>query len=372
MSERQTMPVTPDPLARRYRRLLLCYPRAWRRERGEELVATLLEAAPPGRTRPSAREAANLIGHGLRARLGRPRSRSVVVWAALTAVICGLFTASLATRLAWETSRPMPDQAEAAAILAEIMPGQAMDGIYVPSGLFTMYGEQLSLKMLDSLLFGDGNEYALSATTASRDGVSTLPVEQPAAAIEQRLRDSGWTVYGVTHHDLYSCAGPPCDPTAIPQDTRLFAERGDTTIAVELMPRQHADSTFLSVSLSRTTPAAVLPVSIVGGLLGAAAGWLVFGWASRRAQAPHPVRVVVNVLFGITVTLWWPPVLYVAPFMVNHHVGEPHPSWHPLWEWLGQPTFSLFLVAGCAAALLGLALAALPSRRREPQRVAAV
>jgi hypothetical protein len=34
------------PLARRYRRLLFCYPRAHRRD---ELLATLLEEAPPGR-----------------------------------------------------------------------------------------------------------------------------------------------------------------------------------------------------------------------------------------------------------------------------------------------------------------------------------
>jgi hypothetical protein len=33
-----------------------------------------------------------------------------------------------------------------------------------------------------------------------------------------------------------------------------------------------------------------------------------------------------------------------------------------MWEWLGQPTFSLFFLVGCGSALLGLALAALPHR----------
>ncbi|BCJ76580.1 hypothetical protein CS0771_61240 [Catellatospora sp. IY07-71] len=372
MSERQTMPVTSDPLARRYRRLLLGYPRAYRRERGEELLATLLEAAPPGRTRPAAREAANLIGHGLRARLGRPRSRSVVTWAVFTAVICGLFTAALATRLAWETSPPMPDRAEAAAILAEVLPGHRFPpgDVNTAEALFAIYGEPLSLDSVNDLLFGDGGEYALTATTAYRTGFPPVPLEQTAAAAEQSLRDGGWTVYPATHNEMYGCAGPPCDPATIPQDTRLFAKRGDLTLELDLYPQQQADSTYLAVSLSRTTPAAVWPAAIAAGLLGAAVGWLLFGWASRRTQAPHPARVPVDVLFGVTMGLWWLPVLFTVPFMVEHHLGEPHPRWHPLWEWLGQPVFSLFLVAGCVSALLGLALTLLPSRRTQPQRVA--
>ncbi|GAA4733197.1 hypothetical protein [Phytohabitans rumicis] len=365
------MPVTSDPLARRYRLLLLCYPRAYRRERGEELVATLLEAAPPARTRPSAREAVNLIGHGLRARLGRPASRTVVAWAGLAAVVCGLFTASLATRLAWETSRPMPDRAEAAKILADVLPGHEVDGIYVPSGLFRIYGEPLGLKDVDLLLFGEGNEYALTATTASRNGPPPVPLEQTAAVAQQRLREGGWTVYPPTHNDMYGCAGPPCDPTTIPQDTRLFAKRGDTALEVDLYPQRGGDSTYLAVSLGRTTPAAVVPASVGAGLFGTVAGWLLFGWASRRTQAPHPARRAVDVLFGVTMLLWWGPIVFSAPFALQHHLDEPHPQAHPLWEWLGQPIFSLFFVTGCATALLGLALAALPSRRAQLKRVAA-
>ncbi|MEK8106944.1 hypothetical protein NKG94_20685 [Micromonospora sp. M12] len=41
----------------------------------------------------------------------------------LAAVVCGLFTGALAGRAAWETSRPQPDRAEAAAILTEVFPG---------------------------------------------------------------------------------------------------------------------------------------------------------------------------------------------------------------------------------------------------------
>lgn len=58
-----------DALERRYRRLLRTYPAAWRRDREEELIGVLMTAARPGRTRPSAAEALNLLTHGLLARL---------------------------------------------------------------------------------------------------------------------------------------------------------------------------------------------------------------------------------------------------------------------------------------------------------------
>ncbi|WP_238015465.1 hypothetical protein KZZ52_11660 [Dactylosporangium sp. AC04546] len=61
-----------DVLARRYRALLRAYPRSYREQRGDELLGTLLDAAPPGRRRPAAREAVSLLreGFALRAGLG--------------------------------------------------------------------------------------------------------------------------------------------------------------------------------------------------------------------------------------------------------------------------------------------------------------
>ncbi|MFR9778566.1 hypothetical protein ACL02O_21265 [Micromonospora sp. MS34] len=109
-------------LIRHYRRLLLAYPRAYRRERGEEILGLLLDTTPPGRTRPTVTGAVDLVRAGLRCRLGRPASRTVGVWAALTALICGLFTAAVASRLVWETSRPQPDRAEVMAIFTEAFP----------------------------------------------------------------------------------------------------------------------------------------------------------------------------------------------------------------------------------------------------------
>jgi len=60
---------TTDALARRYRLLLCSYPPEYRRERGDELIGTLIEATPPGRAWPAPAEAADLIVHGLRRRM---------------------------------------------------------------------------------------------------------------------------------------------------------------------------------------------------------------------------------------------------------------------------------------------------------------
>jgi hypothetical protein len=57
-----------NALERRYRRLLRAYPAGYRQARGEEILGTLLEVAPPGRSWPLPREARAVIMNGLRAR----------------------------------------------------------------------------------------------------------------------------------------------------------------------------------------------------------------------------------------------------------------------------------------------------------------
>ena len=63
-------------LERRARMLLRAYPADYRRDRADELIGTLLEATPPGRSFPSARDARALIAGGVRARATRNRRLS--------------------------------------------------------------------------------------------------------------------------------------------------------------------------------------------------------------------------------------------------------------------------------------------------------
>jgi hypothetical protein len=64
-----------NPLETSYRRLLHAYPVEWREERGEEMLAVLLESAPDHQTRPSVADALNLVANGLRTRIA-----SVIGW----------------------------------------------------------------------------------------------------------------------------------------------------------------------------------------------------------------------------------------------------------------------------------------------------
>ncbi len=71
------MSQAPGKLERRARALLRAYPAEYRHGRAEEIIATLLEAAPPGRSFPPAREAWSLIAGGRHARAARNRRPGV-------------------------------------------------------------------------------------------------------------------------------------------------------------------------------------------------------------------------------------------------------------------------------------------------------
>jgi hypothetical protein len=61
-------------LERRYRRVLACYPKAFRRESGEEILAVLLAAARAGQRRVGLAGSADLLRGALRMHLGLSRA----------------------------------------------------------------------------------------------------------------------------------------------------------------------------------------------------------------------------------------------------------------------------------------------------------
>ncbi len=61
-------------LERGYRRLVACYPRSFRRQNTEEIIAVLLATAREGQRRPSLAEATDLLRGAARMRLGVTRS----------------------------------------------------------------------------------------------------------------------------------------------------------------------------------------------------------------------------------------------------------------------------------------------------------
>ena len=63
-----------SPLERGYRRVLACYPKAFRRESGEEILAVLMATAHEGQRRVGLAESADLIMGALRMHFGLSRS----------------------------------------------------------------------------------------------------------------------------------------------------------------------------------------------------------------------------------------------------------------------------------------------------------
>jgi hypothetical protein len=85
-------------LERRYRRLVRVFPIAWRARHEEDLIATLLDASEPGRTRVSCGQAVNLLRSGVAVRI---RSAGVRVVASFgTGGPWWFLAASVATALA--------------------------------------------------------------------------------------------------------------------------------------------------------------------------------------------------------------------------------------------------------------------------------
>jgi hypothetical protein len=99
-----------------YERLLGFYPADYRRRRGDEMLATLLDAADAGRGRPPRREVAALVLHGLRARLGAGGGWPAALRVAALVLVChGVANAWSQTVMFGGTVRVMGDNVPAVA-----------------------------------------------------------------------------------------------------------------------------------------------------------------------------------------------------------------------------------------------------------------
>jgi hypothetical protein len=104
-----------SPLERRCRLLLRAYPAAYREVRGEEIIGTLLEATPAGRSWPLLRDVRCLIAGGLRARAEQPKQFTtaanlrVAVLAGVAAYLAFSASTYLSTYFRWGVI-PVPGQ----------------------------------------------------------------------------------------------------------------------------------------------------------------------------------------------------------------------------------------------------------------------
>ncbi|MDR7274603.1 hypothetical protein [Catenuloplanes atrovinosus] len=295
------------------RRLMICYPRDYRRERGEDLLATMVQAAG-GRTRPTAREALNLVAHGLRARIGRPASRTVVAWVLVAAVIGGLYAGSFG---AWRTTYAGPGAPAGQVLIEESVPGVEISAVDTRD---------------DRTLLG----WVPPVSTADRRPMAALTVRTDLDSLAAGLRADGWTVRS--------------------SETVLATRDG-----LALTATRTGTDGVTDVRIDAATAWLAWPAGIASGLLGGVLAFLAVAWAARRTGPGHPMRVVVNVFFGIAMAVWWAPVLAG----VSRRFGGEAWIARVFQDWPSPPEAAMLGVVGAAAALGGLALATIPPRAEQ-------
>lgn len=319
-----------DRLARRYTRWLRFYPPGPRRA---EMLATLLECAPPERTRPTAREVVNLIRYGMRARLGRPASTAIVVLAVLATLASGLLGAAVAARIGWEYAPPLPAGAEAEALGATVFPGQRVWG-GGDAEPFVLSGDR------ERTVYGFA-DYWVKHSEATRD------VYTYAKGARDRLAAAGWDVRAeVTRETEVSITDP--NSTAGFWATRDGLVLTYSGVLWGNQPSYDSEGAA-SFRLARSAPSWLPAIAVAGGLLGAVAGWLLTGWASRRSEH-HQFRTVVAGGAG-----WTAVPLALFPLLTS---GEPdRPADEAYWLGLHMLTGEL------GEWILGLAAVALAAAR---------
>jgi hypothetical protein len=276
-------------LRRRYRRLLLAYPRAYRRRHGPEILTTLMEAAGPGRERPTAAEARDVVAGGLRQRFRLPVGRLMMLAALLTALTLGGLGAAVGSAIGWSTAQRPPTDAAVGELTDLAMGGpNRHDTQHQP--------EALGLR---------------SQTTATVAGFTTA--WSPTQA-RSRLEAAGWRVDPV--ETVQTEATTVDTNTTIPMGTNnIVADRDGITLDLSIMayrvnPSDQHETSYGLLMAMPSEPASVLPVTLAGGLLGLLAGWLLAGRTGYRLRRTGTwQRAPINVLAVAAMLLLAPSTL---------------------------------------------------------------
>jgi hypothetical protein len=286
----------PSRLERQLHRLLMAYPPGPRRE---ELLDTIVDG---GQSRLSARQALNLLRHGLRARLGHPRSRAVVVIATLMTLLAGVFGAAAAAPLGWALAPSLPQGAASEELKREVLPG------------LTVWGGGDAARWVRT---GDGEgwQYGFAEYWAQHTS-ETREVPAYTQQVRDRLAAQGWKIRG----DVEVTRPAPDDEPPASTSATFWATRDGLVLRFEdrLVDKPAAwspegNATF---TVSRSAPAFLWAIALIGGLAGALIGWLVTGWVARRVQGRRLLRVLTVLSATIGLVIMLPLVAFVMLYSI--------------------------------------------------------
>jgi hypothetical protein len=233
---------TESPAARGNRAVLAAYPARIRRKHGPELIDTMLEMAGPG-GEPTRAAKAVLMLDGLRARFRPPVRRPIALVAAILALLIGGALGAAAG--SWLGSFGYATMPDGAALAERVLPAPAT-------------GSTGDLYVQGHSGFGD----AVDARAA-------------AESVRQRLAAQGWRTGPLQTGD---------GTDRVLADVHFSAETDQSVVDVYAYPdADGAGSLMLDGWPQR--PAAYLPLTIAGLLLGLLAGWLTGVALAHRIQA---------------------------------------------------------------------------------------
>ena len=333
-------------LARRYRRLLLTYPRSYRRRHGAEIVTTLLDAAPPGRLRPSRVEAVDLLTGGIRFRFrvwGTAGLLAAIAAATFAAVSLGAF----GSYLGWQTAPRLPSDAEVLRMLQPALPPGASAQPQRWDFIFDDNPQYTDPRWI--YLVGGTDDYQAGKVFFQFAYPNDQRAQQVVAGVDEEMRTAGWQPVA---KQMSGC----CPETALHRDGWL----------VEAFSEGYLDESHygLQIAVSRTTPAAVLPLTTAGLLAGGLAGWLIAAWVFRRIRGFSATRrAVTGLVFGAGLLAILPATALSALALIASYLAPDHPA-AP--AWLGY-TFILFrplAYLGAAAVVGCLPIVALTDQAR--------
>jgi hypothetical protein len=341
-----------EPLRRRYQRLLCAYPGWYRRERGLEVLTTLLDNAEPGRRWPAFGDVVDIVRGGIRCRLQLPRGPILVIVAAAVAVFAGVTGCSLAATAtaAAFASPPTEDEAVAVSELAmgqrpRNVPGPAVACTYFCPNDWVIDGDQV-MTFDEPFEENQGVDHVTIVYWTSTDDLGSM-VSQAWA----RLAANGWSLDGARE---------------LGEGAQAFRASKDG-LFVDLVTTR--DQTFPSVFLhvERDLPAVVVAAGVAGLLGGLLIGWMLAAWTMQRHRRHHAVVQAASIVWAVpTLVVLFLVEAYTANYVLAVIMGG---ASVPLALVPILPAFALswilISVAGPvigAVMLVNLALAAFPAR----------
>jgi hypothetical protein len=263
-----------EDLERRYRRLLRAYPGGYRRVHGDEILATLMDCAEPGRSRPARADVADLARGALRQWFRLPVGVTALVAAVLAAAILGSLGAATGSWLAWGTTAELPPDRVALRTTQ------------------TVTGSTLTAPQVDR---HDGWRVDWRTVQVTNQDPRGFPGWAPEAA-QARLRDEGWTIGPGGRLG----AGESDHAVEMFQATR---EGHILTVDAYIPVIPDGSGTTIAAHFTQVPPVWEPAAILLGWLLGAVTGWILTGWAGYRLRARSSLLQATAVVLGV-VALW--------------------------------------------------------------------